>query len=107
MRASDPLYVACTRPEMKWGVTYDGLKANFIVTLLITTIIIQNPLGFCVGGAVHMAFRELCRIDPHFFRKWSLYYRTKAMARTGTRWGGSRLQPNSDRVSAKTVRIGL
>jgi type IV secretion system protein VirB3 len=107
MRASDTLYVACTRPPMKLGVTYDGLKANFIVTLLITTIVIQNPLGFCVGAAVHMAFRELCRIDPHFFRKWSLYYRTKAMAQTGPRWGGSRLQPSPDRISAKTVRIAL
>ena len=89
-RTVDTLYVACTRPAMKWGVTYDGCKANFVVTLLVTTIVVKNPLGFIMGGAIHMAFRELCHIDPHFFSKWRLFFLTKAKSPDGAVWGGSR-----------------
>jgi type IV secretory pathway VirB3-like protein len=36
--------------------------------------------------------RELTRHDPHFFRRWFLWYETKFRSQTRGQWGGSRLQ---------------
>jgi type IV secretion system protein VirB3 len=90
----DPLYVACTRPAMKWGVPFEGFVANAVGTALFAVVIIGSPPGFLVGFLVHFALRELCRIDPHFFHKWKLFFNTKMRSRTGALWGGSRLQPS-------------
>jgi type IV secretion system protein VirB3 len=97
-RAVDTLFVAMTRPEMKWGVPWDGIRANAVLTTIVTVFIIHSPPGFLIGIGVHFALRELCRIDPHFFHRWKLYFTTKARSKTKSLWGGSRLQPSPDRV---------
>jgi type IV secretory pathway VirB3-like protein len=83
-----------TRPSVKWGVPYAGFVVNFVVTSFITMIIVGRPPGFILGIAVHFGMRELCRVDPHFFRRWQLYFQTKARSLTKHLWGGSRLQPS-------------
>ena len=107
-RTVDTLFVAMTRPETKWGVPWDGIKANAVFTMGLTTLIIHNPLGFGIGVAVHFALRELCRTDPHFFWRWRLFFETKARSRTKAFWGGSRLQPSPTRTRrAATLRSSL
>lgn len=96
---ADTLFVACTRPTMKWGVPWDGIRANFILTGAITVFIVQSPLGFSLGIATHLALRELVRVDPHFFGKWRLWLLTKAKSTTGVIWGGSRLQPSPVKIT--------
>lgn len=108
MPITDTLFVACTRPETKWGVPYDGLRVNAFLTLIITTMVIRQPPGFLLGIAIHMGMRELCRIDPHFFHKWKLYFQTKMKSRTVHLWGGSRLDPSPARTTnANEVRSSL
>jgi type IV secretory pathway VirB3-like protein len=109
MPTTDTLFVACTRPTTKWGVPYDGLRVNAFVTLIVTTVIIKQPPGFLIGIAIHMGMRELCRLDPHFFHKWKLYYRTKMMSMmTSSLWGGSRLDPSPARIGKATeIRSSL
>ena len=97
MEDEDILFVACTRPPMKWGVAFNGFLLNAIVTFTVTVLIVQEPTGFLIGIAVHLALRELCRIDPHFFGKYSLWSQTKMFSTFSTSiliWGGSRLQPS-------------
>ena len=107
-RAVDPLYVAMTRPTMRWGVVFEGFVANAMITSGITVFIIHSPPGFFIGIAVHFALRELCRVDPHFFGKWRLFLKTKARSRTGVIWGGSRLQPSPTWVRrASEVRASV
>jgi type IV secretion system protein VirB3 len=92
-RTVDTLYVAMTRPSVKWGVPFPGFVVNFVLTAFITMIVIGRPWGFALGIAVHFAMRELCRVDPHFFHRWTLFFQTKARSLTKHLWGGSRLQP--------------
>lgn len=99
MLPTDDLYVAATKPAMKMGVTYEGWRANVILTVLATVIVVQNPLGFATGIAVHFILRELCRVDPHFFRRWTLFSRTKMRSATRAIWGGSRLDPSRIRAT--------
>jgi type IV secretory pathway VirB3-like protein len=97
-RIVDTLFVACTRPAMKLGVPYDAYYFNVGLTTLITTFVIRRPPGFAIGILVHFVLRELCRHDPHFFRKYKLWMNTKARSTTGVVWGGSRLQPSPNRI---------
>lgn len=93
-RAVDTCFVAMTRPATKWGVPWEGFIANGILTGAITVLIVQSPPGFLLGIFVHFGLRELCRVDPHFFVKWTIWLQTKARSTTGIIWGGSRLQPS-------------
>jgi type IV secretion system protein VirB3 len=97
-RAVDTLYVAMTRPPMRWGVPVDALLANAAFTTFATMLVIHRPPGFLLGVAVHFLLRELCRIDPHFFGKWRLWCATKARSTTGVIWGGSYLAPSRLRI---------
>ena len=76
------------------GRALPGFVVNFVVTSFITMIIIGRPPGFLLGIGVHFAMRELCRVDPHFFHRWTLFFQTKARSLTKHVWGGSRLQPS-------------
>lgn len=83
---------------MKWGVPFEGYVGNFVGTVGVAVFIVGNPMGFAAGFAVHFILRELCRVDPHFFRKWRMFFETKARSTSGAIWGGSRLQPSPTRV---------
>lgn len=107
-RAVDTLFVAMTRPETKWGVPWDGIRANAAFTMIVTVFIVHSPPGFLLGVGVHFALRELCRVDPHFFYRWKLFFTTKARSTTKAIWGGSRLQPSPSRTRrAADVRSSL
>jgi type IV secretion system protein VirB3 len=107
-RTVDTLFVACTRPEMKWGVPWDGFRANFIFTVLIIGIGGLPPPAMLIGVLIHFAMRELCRTNPHFFHKWKIWFRTKAKSLSGDVWGGSRLQPTHTRIRRATdMPIGV
>lgn len=107
MRTVDTLFVACTRPAMRWGVPFEGFVANALLTGGVTVFIIGSPPGFLIGIFVHLALRELCRIDPHFFGKWRVFLNTKAKSRTGMIWGGSRLQPSPNKITANNMQTSV
>jgi type IV secretory pathway VirB3-like protein len=79
---------------MWWGVPHEGFMANALLTCAIAILVFHSPLGFLIGILVHLALREVCRVDPHFFRKWTLWMQTKARSTSSMTWGGSRLQPS-------------
>jgi type IV secretion system protein VirB3 len=108
MARQDSLYVACTRPPMKWGVPYKGFILNGAVTTVIVMLFIQSPPGYLLGVGIHLAMRELCRTDPHFFHKWSLWMKTRAKAMTVHVWGGSCLQPSYSKIKAASeMRVSV
>lgn len=98
MRTVDTLFVAMTRPTVKWGVPFEGFVANAILTGGVTVGIVHSPPGFLIGVCVHFALREICRINPHFFHQANLYQATKMRSLTKHIWGGSRLQPSPTQV---------
>src|ERR1700722_7501400 len=91
-RSVDTLYVAMTRPAVRWGVPLEGLAVNIAFTVLVTCLFIGRPPGFAIGFILYFVMRELTRHDPHFFRRWFLWYETKFRSQTRGQWGGSRLQ---------------
>lgn len=101
MGDEDILFVACTRPPLKWGVPWTGFRLNCVITLIFATVVWGSPLGFLLGVGVHFGLRELVRIDPHFFGKWVLWSKTKAVSTVSIEpliWGGSVLRPSASRV---------
>lgn len=98
-RTVDTLYVAMTRPTMRWGVVFEGFVANAVFTFAVTVFVVHSPPGFLMGIGIHFGLRELCRVDPHFFGKWTLFFQTKAKSLlTWGTVGGSRLQPTPTRI---------
>ena len=108
-RTVDTLFVACTRPSMKWGVPFEGFIVNGVVTCGITVLVIHAPPGFFLGMLIHFLMRELCRVDPHFFHKWHLALRTKGQwMQDYLIFGCSRLQPTPTRTRHhREVRSGV
>jgi type IV secretion system protein VirB3 len=99
-RTVDTLFVAMTRPSVKWGVPIEGLLVNGVLTGLVTVFIFRAPPGMVLFAPIHFAMREVCRADPHFFWRWRQWYATKARSGLSVRqlWGGSQLQPSVDTV---------
>jgi len=83
---------------MKWGVTWDAFKFNFIGTVAFSGFILGSPVGLLGGVLIHFILKELCRHSPHFFHKWKLWLVTKAKSGTSHLWGASRLQPTPGRT---------
>jgi hypothetical protein len=55
VRTVDTLFVAMTRPSVKWGVPTEGFVVNFFVTFAVTVFLIHRPPGFLLGVFVHFA----------------------------------------------------
>lgn len=91
-RSTDTLYVAMTRPALRWGVPLEGVIINVAFTVMVTCVFIGRPPGFAIGFVIHFVLREMTRRDPHFFRRWYLWFQTKFRSETRGMWGGSRLQ---------------
>jgi type IV secretory pathway VirB3-like protein len=109
-RTVDALFVAMTRPATKFGVPWDGFIANAIFTAAFTILVVRRPPGFAIGILIHFILRELCRVDPHFFWRWRLFFKTKFVSPLPARlrWGGSRLQPAKSRVrKAQDFKVSL
>ncbi|MCL1078411.1 hypothetical protein D5R81_11410 [Parashewanella spongiae] len=77
MQYQDPLFVAVTRPAMKWGVTLDGLivAAGLVAILMIAT---KNPFTLLLYFPIHVVMYGLCLRDPRIFRLQHLWFITKA-----------------------------
>jgi type IV secretion system protein VirB3 len=88
----DILYLACTRPALKFGVPFEGFVVNMCGTLIIG-MILGSPLYWVIGIAIHFPMRIITDIDHNFFRIWRLWFGTKGAAIGGDLWGGSALSP--------------
>ncbi|MGB0893792.1 MAG: type IV secretion system protein VirB3 [Parashewanella sp.] len=83
----DPLFVAVTRPAMKWGVTLDGIiiTAAMLTVLMIAT---KNPFVLLLYLPMHALMYSLCLHDPVMFRLLKLWLNTKAKS-VGWRYFGA------------------
>jgi type IV secretory pathway VirB3-like protein len=99
-RTVDTLFVALTRPSVKWGVPIEGLLVNGFVTGFVTVFIVHAPPGMVLFAPIHFAMRELCRHDPHFFWRWKQWKTTKAGSGAAIRQllRGAQLQASVDTV---------
>jgi type IV secretion system protein VirB3 len=79
----DTLYLACTRPAMKWGVPIEGYVLNVGLTWIFG-MALGSPLYWAAFFPVHLVMRALANKNPNFFRELRLWLETKGSNITGT-----------------------
>lgn len=75
----DPLFVAVTRPPMRWGVTYSALLVNLVFTMEVF-LLTKNLLTLLIAVPIHGVCALLCARDVRFFDLLLLWGRTRLPA---------------------------
>ena len=78
----DPLFVAVTRPPMRWGVTYSALLFNLVFTMEVF-LLTRNLLTLLIAVPIHGVCALLCLRDARFFDLMLLWGRTRLLAFAG------------------------
>ena len=111
---ADPLFVAVTRPPMRWGVTFSALLVNLVFTME-TFLLTKNLLTLLIAVPIHGVCVLLCLRDPRFFDLMLLWGKTRlpAYATNYRVWRASSCSPmelsrpdrDGRRSGLPTVRI--
>jgi type IV secretion system protein VirB3 len=83
--STDPLFVAVTRPPMRWGVTFSALLFNLVFTMEVF-LLTRNLLTLLLVIPIHGICALLCLRDPRIFDLILLWGRTRLPAYAGTYW---------------------
>ena len=73
---ADPLFVAVTRPPMRWGVTFSALLFNLVFTMEVF-LLTKNLLTLLIALPIHGVCALLCARDARFFDLILLWGRTR------------------------------
>jgi len=86
----DPLFVAVTRPPMRWGVTFSALLFNLVFTMEVF-LFTKNLLTLLIALPIHGVCALLCARDARFFDLILLWGRTRlpAYLSNAHRWRAS------------------
>ena len=76
---TDVLFVAVTRPPMRWGVTYSALLFNAVFTMEIF-LLTKNLLTLLIAAPIHGICALLCARDARFFDLLLMWGRTRMPA---------------------------
>jgi type IV secretion system protein VirB3 len=79
---ADVLFVAVTRPPMRWGVTYSALLFNAVFTMEVF-LFTKNLLTLLIGAPLHGVCALLCARDARFFDLILLWGKTRMPAYFG------------------------
>ena len=75
----DTLFVALTRPPMRWGVTFSALLFNLVFTMEVF-LFTKNLLTLLIAVPIHGICALLCVRDARFFDLLLLWGRTRVPA---------------------------
>ncbi len=100
---ADPLFVAVTRPPMRWGVTFSALLVNLVFTME-AFLLTKNLLTLLIALPIHGVCALLCLRDPRFFDLVLLWGRTRlpAYATTLRFWKASSCSPLAQDLPNRT-----
>ena len=79
---ADPLFVAATRPPMRWGVTYAALLVNVMFTMEFF-LLTKNLLTLLLALPIHGVCALLCAREARIFDLIALWARTRLLAHLG------------------------
>jgi type IV secretion system protein VirB3 len=88
----DPLFVAATRPAMKWGVTMDAIVVGGAVTAIVF-IGTGSIFSLFLYVPIHATMYLLCLKDPSIIRLLKLWGNTKAKSIGWRFWGAATASP--------------
>ncbi|MBM0105796.1 VirB3 family type IV secretion system protein [Steroidobacter sp. S1-65] len=91
---ADVLFVAVTRPPTRWGVAYEALLMNLIITMQ-AFILTKNLVMLLIAAPIHGLCALLCARDPRIFSLLILAARTRVLAAFTTlrHWSASSYSP--------------
>jgi type IV secretion system protein VirB3 len=111
---ADPLFVAVTRPPMRFGVTYVAILVNAALTMEVF-LLTKNLLMLLLAIPIHGVCMLLCARDPRYFDLLLMWARTRLVAWFSSIrfWKGASYSPlvldlpdiRGRRRSAVTVRV--
>ena len=76
---ADVLFVAVTRPPMRWGVTFSALMFNLVFTMEMF-LMTRNLLMLLLSAPIHAVCMLFCARDARFFDLVLLAGRTRLPA---------------------------
>ena len=79
---ADPLFVAVTRPPMRWGVTYSALLFNLVFSMEVF-LLTKNLLSLLIAVPIHGICALLCLRDARYFDLILLWGRTRLPSLAG------------------------
>jgi type IV secretion system protein VirB3 len=88
----DILFLILTRPPLRWGVPFEALICNGVLTFFIG-LWLGSPLYWLIGVVIHFPMRVIASKDHNFFRVYRLWLMAKKEAVRTSLWGGSMLSP--------------
>lgn len=90
----DPLFVAVTRPPMRWGVTYSALMCNLVFTMEVF-LLAKNLLVLLIAVPIHGLCALLCARDARCFDLLMVWAQTRLPAYVGNffHWQASSYSP--------------
>jgi type IV secretion system protein VirB3 len=99
----DPLFVAVTRPPMRWGVTFSALLFNLVFTMEVF-LLTKNLLTLLLCLPIHGLCALLCLKDARYFDLLLIWGRTRlpAFARNFKVWKASSHSPL--RIDPPTIK---
>lgn len=113
---ADPLFVGITRSPMRWGVAYEALLLNLVVTMEIF-VLTKNLLTLLIAIPIHGICALLCAREARYFHLMLLWARTRLPAWLGTIrvWQAASYSPlaldlpsrTGRRRDPVTVRVGV
>src|SRR6202163_2592537 len=91
---ADILFVAVTRPPMRWGVTFSALLFNLVFTMEVF-LLTKNLLTLLIAIPIHGVCALLCLRDARIFDLVLLWGRTRlpAYATNFRHWQASSYSP--------------
>lgn len=94
----DVLFLALSRPAMKFGVPAVGLLLNLCVSLIVGGWIgvggrFQLVYAAVIGGSLHLVMRVLIARDYNIFRLLTLMLETRGRSGFDNRFGGASATP--------------
>jgi type IV secretion system protein VirB3 len=91
---AEPLFVGITRPPMRWGVAYEALLLNLVITMEVF-VMTKNLLALLIAAPIHGVCALLCARDARFFALLLMWARTRLPALLGTAryWKASSCSP--------------
>jgi type IV secretion system protein VirB3 len=110
--AKDMLYLACTRPAMKWGVPVEGLMINLGVSYLAFMVVgradllsLRGAVSVFVFPVVHTVMKMMTEIDHNMFRIVRLAAETRGIQFRGVSvlWAMTWFRPSKARELASCV----
>jgi type IV secretion system protein VirB3 len=97
MVETDTLFVACTRPALRWGVPFEGFIFNVVISFLGGALL-GSPIYWLAFLPIHMIFKSLASVDHNFFRVYRLWLETRGRSVGGESWGAPSLAAVQSRI---------